>query len=127
MIAAGVGCTSGCAAGDIQRALVLSLSAAGRELGEVRALYAPDWKREHAGLREAAQLLGLPLCFVTRAGLEAEAPAAVSCSKHALDRAGVPSVAETAALAGARSGRLLGARTIFGGATCALASDEGEP
>jgi cobalt-precorrin 5A hydrolase len=132
MIAAGLGCTSTCAAGDIARALTLSLRAAGRELLDVQALCAPAFKREQASIAEAARELGLRVLFVSDEQLHAQAGFALSRSQRALERAGVPSVAETAALAGARAlcgtpVRLLGPRTIFGGATCALASSEGDP
>jgi cobalt-precorrin 5A hydrolase len=131
VIAAGLGCTSTCAAGDIARALTLSLRAAGRELSDVRALCAPDFKREQASIAEAARELGLRVVFVSDEQLRAQAAFVLSHSQRALERASVPSVAETAALAGASAlgrtpARLLGPRSISGGATCALASCEGD-
>jgi cobalt-precorrin 5A hydrolase len=132
VIAAGLGCTSTCAAGDIARALSLSLRAAGRELADVQALCAPAFKREQTSIEDAARELGLRVLFVSDEQLRAQAAFALSHSRRALERAGVPSVAETAALAGASalggtSARLLGPRSISGSATCALASSEGEP
>jgi len=132
VIAAGLGCTSTCAAGDIARALQLSLRAAGRELKDVLTLCAPAFKREQASLEDAARELGLRVLFVSDEQLRAQAAFALSRSQRALERAGVPSVAETAALAGVSalggtSARLLGPRSIYGGATCALAISEGDP
>lgn len=132
MIAAGIGCTSTCAAGDIAHALTLSLRAAQRELGQVSALCVPAFKHGQPSLEQAARELGLRLLFVSDEQLRAQAALALTRSEHALERAGVPSVAETAALAGASDlggapARLLGPRSIYGGATCALASLEGDP
>ena len=73
MIAAGLGCTSTCAAGDIARALHLSLLAAGRELSDVQALCAPAFKREQASIADAARELGLRVLFVSDSQLRAQA------------------------------------------------------
>ena len=128
MIAAGIGCRANCSAADILAALRAALSGAGRNLEEVRALCAPEPKRGEHALRELALRLGKPLLLVPLASLEPEAAGALSDSPHVRARFGLPSLAETAALAGARSlagagaaVRLLGPRHNAGGASCALA------
>ena len=96
----------------------------------MRAFYTADFKRSEAGLLRAAESLNKPLLALSVARLQAQSGAALTCSAHTLERFGVPSVAETAALAGAFSvgdgapaspPRLLGPRYVSGNATCALA------
>jgi cobalt-precorrin 5A hydrolase len=130
MIAGGLGCKRGCAADEIVRALELALASAARTLTDVGTLYAPEWKREEAGLARAAEQVGKPLVFLPLATLQAQAHAALSDSAQTKRRFGLPSVAETAALAGALSlaparhaPRLLGPRQVAGTATCALAEN----
>ena len=128
MIAGGVGCKQGCAEREIVRALELALAAAARSLPDVIALYAPEWKRDEPGLARAAEQLGKCLVLLPLAELQTQAHAALSDSEQVARRFGLPSVAETAALAGAltfaparHTPRLLGPRQIAGGAACALA------
>ena len=132
MIAAGVGCRRNCARHDVLRALDDALTHAGRGRGEVSALYAPAEKHAEPGLREAAAELEKPLVLLPREALLAQSAATITHSAHALESYGVPSVAETAALAGAAihgRPRLLGPRQVAGSATCALAmvDKEGSP
>ncbi|MEO8178734.1 MAG: cobalamin biosynthesis protein [Deltaproteobacteria bacterium] len=131
VIAAGFGCRAGCPVEHVLAVLEQALAAAGCRLHEVRALYTADFKHSEAGLLRAAELLNKPLIALPVADLQAQSAQALSCSAHTLERFGVPSVAETAALAGASvSGRnapgdrprLLGPRRTSGSATCALAS-----
>jgi cobalt-precorrin 5A hydrolase len=127
MIVAGLGCRRDCAAQDVLAAIARALAAAGKTAAELSALYAPESKRAESGLALAAAQLGKPLAFLAWAELEAQAPRVLTRSARVLAQTGVPCVAETAALAGARgaaSTRLLGPRQSFGGATCALASNE---
>lgn len=126
MIAAGFGCRKGCDAQDIVGVFERALRSAGKTRSDVTGLFAPEFKRNERGLREAAALLGLPLSFLPLPELQAQSVNTATQSEHAHARAGVPSVAETAALAGAaqlthEGARLLVARQIFGAATCALA------
>lgn len=129
MIAAGFGCRKGCSSDDMMRALDAALHAAGCARADVRALYAPAFKAAEPGLADVATRLSKPLVFLRDEDLKLQAAFAISRSEHAQARLGVPSVAETAALAGARAAnalperaaRLLGPRQISGGATCALA------
>ena len=117
MIVAGVGCRSGCPAGEVAAAVRLAAAAAGQIVG---AIAAPGFKQHEAGLHEAARLLGLPLVFVDLEALQAVQPRCPTRSGLAERTTGVASVAEGAALA-ASGGRLLLARISLRGATCALA------
>jgi cobalt-precorrin 5A hydrolase len=126
MIAAGLGCKRGCASADVLRALDLALASAGRVLADVQALYAPEFKAEEPALREVARQLDKPLRLLAMAELQRHASHALSHSEQVSIRFGVPSIAETAALAGASThehprASLLGPRQIAGGASCALA------
>ena len=129
-LAAGLGCRSGCSTEDIVAAVGAALARAGRTLAEVEAFYAPELKNAEAGLRTAALQLGKPLCLLPMAALRAHTSGALSASPRVLERFGVPSIAETAALAGACRdpggvrARLLGPRVAVGGSTCALAVRE---
>lgn len=135
MIAAGLGCRKGCAGADLVRALEITLASAGRALSEVRALYAPDFKAEEPALVEIAQQLGKPLVLLRMEQLQRHAGSALTQSEQVAVRFGIPSIAETAALAGACAladshhmrPKLLGPRQIAGGASCALAIAEALP
>lgn len=131
MIAAGVGCRVGCSVEQVILAVTQALDTAGRTLDDVRALYTADFKATEAGLLGAAELLDKPLVMLPLEQLKAHASAALTASARVAARFGVPSVAETAALAGASTfapcgaqTRLLGPRHVSGDATCALASAE---
>jgi cobalt-precorrin 5A hydrolase len=129
MIAAGLGCRKGCAGEDLVRALDAALEGAGRALSEVHALYAPAFKAEEGALVQIAERLGKPLVLLRMEELQLQAAHALTQSAHVAVRFGIPSIAETAALAGAcassdardAGAKLLGPRHIAGGASCALA------
>ncbi|HTU64247.1 MAG TPA: cobalamin biosynthesis protein [Polyangiales bacterium] len=127
MIFAGIGCRPACAAGEIVAALEAALASAGRTLAEVAALYAPAARADLRALEHAASMLGKRLELVEHERLVERSAGALTHSAHAQRAFGVPSVAETAALAGAHAAwpnlgaRLLGPRVSSGGATCALA------
>ncbi|MBP0574469.1 cobalamin biosynthesis protein, partial [Mycobacterium tuberculosis] len=77
------------------------------------------------GLAEAAAALGLPLVFLPEAALAAAAPGAVTRSERVVALFGVPSIAETAALAAAGpNARLVVPRRIVGPVTVAVAEGE---
>lgn len=111
-------------------AITAALACAGRGLDEVSALYAPAARRDAAALRAAAAQLGKRLEFVALERLAQHSEAVLTRSERVLSALGIPSAAETAALAGAcaqqpgSSPRLLGPRSSAGGATCALATLE---
>ena len=117
VIVAGIGCRSGCPAGDLAAVVRLASATTGRMVG---TLAAPAFKQHEPGLHEAARLLDLPLVFVDMAALRSVQPRCPTRSILAERTTGVASVAEGAALA-ASGGWLLLARISLGGATCALA------
>ena len=121
MIAIGIGCRRNCPADDIvalvRRALAL-LPAAAKPDG----LFSLAEKKGEPGLRDAARTLGLPLTFLSAAILRDAEACALTRSARIEAMFGVPSVAETAALAGAgRGARLLVSRQASATATCAVA------
>jgi cobalt-precorrin 5A hydrolase len=153
-LVAGLGCRSGCAVDDVIAALDAALGSARRARCDVKALYAPEFRRAEAGLLGAAAVLDIPLLFLPLSALQLQRTAALSASPLVEERFGVPSIAETAALAGSelaiaraapspiasddeagapaiaeaastKRPRLLGPRMAAGGATCALAELEG--
>ena len=129
MIAAGLGCRAGCPVEHVLAAVEQALAAGGCVLEELSGLYTAQFKHAEPALLLAAERLGKPLLALPLAELQAQNGKALSCSAQSLERFGVPSIAETAALAGAARGagpsepRLLGTRSIAGSATCALAID----
>lgn len=130
-LAAGVGCRADCDAEDLVRAILAALELGARDLADVHAIYAPEFKKNEACLPLVADRLKKPLVFLPLRDLEDHAAGALTSSEQVKSRFGVPSIAETAALAGAqtlsrRAGtvRLVGPRTTFGGATCALAVED---
>jgi cobalt-precorrin 5A hydrolase len=131
MLAAGVGCRANCDVEELVCALTAALQSAARDLAEVHAIYAPDFKRDERCLALVADRVGKPVIWLSMGELEKHSRRALTFSERVVQRFGVPSIAETAALAGARAlspaavaVRLLGPRTVHGGATCALAEPE---
>jgi cobalt-precorrin 5A hydrolase len=93
--------------------------------GRTFRLYTLGRRAGEAGLVDAAARLGTDLVGLAPAVLQARAGDAVTTSTRALAAAGVPSVAETAALAGAGPGsRLLVPRRTGIGVTVAVAAGE---
>jgi cobalt-precorrin 5A hydrolase len=124
MIVAGVGCRKGASAEAIAAAINDSLARAGILPDRLSAIATITAKRGESGLAEAADMMGVPLIVVEQLALAAAGPRTVTHSQHALAFAGVPSVAEAAALAAAGPGaRLLVPRIVVGAVTCALAQD----
>jgi cobalt-precorrin 5A hydrolase len=86
------------------------------------SLYSHQDKQNEAGLIEAAKDLGLPLIFLDAAALRDAAPRALTHSAKVMAMFGLPSIAETAALAGAGPDSiLLVPRINAAGASCAIA------
>ena len=126
MIIAGIGFRSGVTAEAIENAVRTALARAGLQPEGLQLLAAPAFKNEQAILTEAALRLGLPLVLVPREKLEAAASGAVTHSERVVELFGVPSVAETVALAAAGLGaKLILPRMALDGVTCALAADQG--
>ena len=117
----GIGCRKGASAEQIERAVSLAL-AQGHSLS---AMATGETKRSESGVVEAGSRLGLPVVFVASADLAAAAPRAASRSPHVEAVLGLPSLAETAALAAAGPGsHLLGPRRTVGNVTFAVAVAE---
>lgn len=120
LLAIGLGCKSGVTADAV---VALVEEAVQRVNGKATGLYTIEDKQGEAALGEAAARLGLPLIHLPQGALEAAAPRAVTKSERVLALFGVPSIAETAALAGAGPGALLVLpRISAGGVTCAIAT-----
>lgn len=123
MIVAGFGCRKGVSADEVAAAFALALDRAGLRPGVIAAFAAPAAKGGEAALKIAADRHGLPLILVPEAALAAAADRTLTRSERVVALLGVPSAAETAALAAAGPGaRLMGPRSSAGNVTCALAA-----
>jgi len=119
-VAIGLGCRRG-ASGAAIASLVRAAFEGAAPAGEA-ALFTIDAKRDEAGLSDAAAALGMPLHFLSAEALKAVAGLALTRSPRVTSLFGLPSVAETAALAGAGPGAVLIQPRISGeGVTCAIA------
>jgi len=122
LIAIGIGCRRGCPAKTISDLVERALKTASCACEGAR-LFTHTAKLEERGILEAANALGLPLEFLTEDVLHEAAGRAATRSHAVLARFGLPSLAETAALAGAGpASTLLLARVSAGGASCAIAT-----
>jgi len=125
MIVAGVGCKRGAPASDVDAAIRAALARAGVAAESLDAIATATIKRGEAGIETVAVKLGVGVVHVSDADLLAAGPRTETRSARVLAVAGVPSVAEAAALAAAGpSSRLIGRRLVVGAATCALAASE---
>ena len=119
-IAIGLGCRKG-VSGEVIASLVREALASIEQNGPA-ALFTVDAKRHEAGVAQAAQALAMPLHFLTQEALAAVSDLAQTRSPRVEALFGVPSVAETAALAGAGAGAvLILPRIARDNATCAIA------
>jgi cobalt-precorrin 5A hydrolase len=126
MIALGIGCRRNASASEIEAVIVQALVAANLDAGEIAVIATAVDKLREPGVIEAANRFGRPLLGIATADLAAVADLAVTRSDLVLRLRGVPSVAETAALAAiGRTARLILPRLANGSATCALARGEG--
>lgn len=124
-LAIGVGCKANCPAEAIS-ALVRRALTLARFEGPA-TLYTIEGKRSEPGLALAAAQLDLPLVFLPLRALQAISARTQTRSPRVLALFGVPSVAETAALAGAGlASKLIVPRIESGGATCAVARPGGD-
>jgi cobalt-precorrin 5A hydrolase len=125
VIVAGIGCRKGASAAEIEKAINAALERAGRPLAKLDLIATASIKRDEAGLAEAAKARGVQVTFVDQSDLELAGARGATWSERVLALAGVPSVAEAAALAAAGpKSRLIVQRVVEGPVTCALASDE---
>ena len=128
MIVAGIGCRRGAAAHDVEAALRAALAQAGLAANALDAIATMDGKDREAGITSVAKKFGVRLVSLPQSDLKAASDRAATHSQRVLALAGVPSVAETAALAAAGpAARLVATRHIVGGATCALAASGDAP
>jgi cobalt-precorrin 5A hydrolase len=122
-VAIGIGCKKGCSTETIV-ALVVRAMAAASCAGASASLFTHESKKSEAGLAAAAKALGLPLVFLEAEVLRQASLRAATSSQRVMALFGLPSIAETAALAGAGpSSVLLVARMSEGGASCAIAGE----
>jgi len=123
MIVAGIGCRRGAAAQDVEAALHAALTHAGLAAAALDAIATIAGKNHEPGITSVAKKIGVRVVSLPQSELQAASDRAATRSQRVLELSGVPSVAETAALAAAGpQARLLAARRIVGGATCALAA-----
>jgi len=128
VIVAGIGCRKGASAAQIDAAIETALERAGRPLARLDLMATSERKREEEGITEAASARGLRLILVAQADLEIAAARGTTWSRRVLALAGVPSVAEAAALAAAGPrAQLILPRIVVGPVTCALASADDAP
>jgi len=125
MIVAGIGCRKGASAAEIEAAIETALEHGGRPLARLDLMATAARKRDEEGIAAAAAARGLRLIFVEQADLEVASARGATWSRRVLALAGVPSVAEAAALAaGGPRARLILPRIVVGKVTCALAAEE---
>ncbi len=126
VIVAGVGCRKGASAADIEAAIDAALACAGLGGEELAMIATPAFKGGERGIMDAAMARGVPLVLVPQRDLEAAGARTATHSERVVSLAGVPSVAEAAALAaGGAAARLIASRIAVGPATCALAETGG--
>jgi cobalt-precorrin 5A hydrolase len=106
----------------VQAAIRAALAHCGVPADALAAIATSVAKSTEAGIAGAASGLGVPLLPVPQRDLEDAASGTRTKSERVLALLGVPSLAETAALAAAGpTARLLVSRIAIGSVTCALA------
>ncbi len=126
MIVAGIGCRSDATVASILEAVTSALQRYDLVRAELNAIATDASKYDEHGISTAARYFGIPLVFVTLDEMQRVQNGALTISPRVVALKGVPSVAETAALAAAgRSARLLGPRLTTETVTCAIAVGEG--
>jgi cobalt-precorrin 5A hydrolase len=124
VIAIGIGCRAGASASNIVTLVQRTLSEARLERAGAQ-LFTIETKRDELGLTKAARLLAMPISFLSRDVLASCAKDAATRSERVEALYELPSIAETAALAGAGAGsRLAVPRVSAGAVTCAIAISE---
>ena len=128
MIVAGVGCRRGAPASDIEAAIRAALARAKISEDALDAVATIAGKSAEAGIKAAAEKLGVAVIPVSETEISAAGERAQTRSARVLALMGIPAVAEAAALAAAGpAARLLGPRLAIGSATCALAASGAAP
>ena len=118
----GVGCRKNTPATAIIDAICLVLNTHGIALDRVRMLASGDIKSHEDSLYEAAEILGLPLRFITSQSI-CESCRSFTHSAFVEASVGVPAVAEPAALLAGRRTKLLVPKTALQGVTVAVAKE----
>jgi len=122
MIVAGIGCRKGVSAEAVLAAIDGVLSHHSLAASKLDALATVPLKGDEAGIRAAAERMGLGLVVPTDEALRAVEADTLSFSDASIAVAGTASASEAAALAAAGHGaRLLGPRVAIGPVTCAIA------
>lgn len=128
MIVVGIGCRRGATAQDVEAAIAAALKETGCADDELVLMATSDGKGDEPGIKAAAAARGLRLVLVRPAELEAAGARTQSSSPRVKALAGVPSVAEAAALfAAGPSSALVAPRLAVGPVTCALVRTEALP
>jgi cobalt-precorrin 5A hydrolase len=126
MIAAGVGCRRNAPAEDVEAVIATALRKAGLDAAAIGVVATLDGKAQEPGIIEAVRRLGCALRQCSLLELLSVSHLAIGKSQRVRRAVGVPSVAESAALAAAgRNARLLVPRQANATATCALAEGQG--
>lgn len=124
MIVAGIGSRRGVTSEEVCAAMRAAMERHGVKLCDISLMATPAAKGGEAGIMKAALDLGLLLVMVPHKQLEAAGARAVTHSERVVALMGVPSVAETSALAVAgRRSALIGPRFVLGAVTCAFARE----
>ena len=125
MMVVGIGCRKGAVAEAVFEAVAASLERCGVAPSSIDALATASAKSDEAGIVTTARQLGVPLICVPENEMKLTASRAATTSTRVFALMGVPSVAETAALAAAgSSSRLLAPRLATPTVTCAIAVSE---
>jgi cobalt-precorrin 5A hydrolase len=120
-VSIGIGCRRGCEPAAIVALVREALTLAPVELVGAR-LVTIEAKRDEAGITQAARELGLGVDYLSHDELARATDRAVTKSARVEALLGLPSLAETAALAGAGpEASLVLPRITGGGASCAIA------
>jgi cobalt-precorrin 5A hydrolase len=126
MRVAGIGCCRGATAEAIAEAVSTALARCRLERAQIDAVATASDKSAEAGIVAMARAWAVPLIFVGPSEMRRVAAGAMTRSARVVTLKGVPSVAETAALAAAgREARLLAPRTATATVTCAIAVGDG--
>lgn len=121
LAALGIGCRAHVEAPAILRVVeqALAQAPAGTRLS---AIHTSERKADAEGLREAAETLGLPLCFHAEEALGKVESRLLNPSERVKSLTGVAGIAEAAALVGAGEGaELIVPKFSAEGVSCALA------
>jgi cobalt-precorrin 5A hydrolase len=126
MTIVGLGCRKGATQDSIAEAFAAALERFDLNREAIHALATEAAKGTEAGIIAFANEMSLPLILVPPSQMKAVAGGVLTVSERVVALKGVPSVAETSALAAAgRSARLLGPRTTTATVSCAVAVGEG--